>query len=134
MGPPTFLLLLLGGATTVLAADGREVYTLTTTGTLQATCTPGSWVDFELSVTGLENSNLMFEVEDKGDSYNPQALFVALWDGAVPSDRAAEQCDAPESTSLPRTPPFSADDERCGSCVWQLHRPRRGKILGGRVE
>ena len=80
-----------------MAADGRVVYPLTTTGTLPATCAPGSWVDFELSVTGLENSNLMFEVEDKGDSYNPQGLFVALWDGDVPSDRAAEQCAAPRS-------------------------------------
>ena len=38
----------------------------------------------------MTDTNLIFEVEDKGDSYNPEALMVAIWEYAVPSDRAAE--------------------------------------------
>ena len=34
--------------------------------------------------------NLMFEVEDQGTSYNPEAIMIAIWEYAVPSDRAAE--------------------------------------------
>ena len=34
--------------------------------------------------------NLLFEVEDIGTPMNPDGLFVALWEEAVPIDRAAE--------------------------------------------
>ena len=88
------LQLLLGSADSRQLAinDGRVVYELTVSEPIGASCTPGAWVDFELTVTeALEGSNLMFEVEDKGEANNPEALYVALWEGAVPSGRTAEQ-------------------------------------------
>ena len=58
---------------------------------VDGSCTPNSWVDYQFPVTeALKDTNLMFEVEDKGASYNPEALMVAIWEYAVPSDRAAE--------------------------------------------
>jgi hypothetical protein len=54
-------------------------------------CAPNAWVDYKFEVTeAMAETNLIFEVEDKGDSYNPQALMVAIWEDGVPSDRAAE--------------------------------------------
>jgi hypothetical protein len=72
--------------------DGQVVEALTVGQYIGGSCTPGAWVDFALNVTSaLEGSNLMFEVEDKGAANNPEALYVALWEGPVPGDRAAEQ-------------------------------------------
>ena len=57
------------------------------------------------NLKALEGSNLMFEVEDKGAANNPEALYVALWEGPVPGDRAAEQYAA---LSEPRPPRIGA--------------------------
>ena len=96
------LQLLLGSlAGRQLAETGQVVYALTVGQYIGGSCTPGAWVDFTLDVTkALEGSNLMFEVEDKGAANNPEALYVALWEGPVPGDRAAEQYAA---LSEPRT-------------------------------
>ena len=95
--------LLLGSLTgrQLAGNEGQVVYALTVGQHIAGSCTPGAWVDFTLNVTeALEGSNLMFEVEDKGAANNPEALYVALWEGPVPGDRAAEQYAA---LSEPRT-------------------------------
>ena len=68
-----------------------HITTITVGATLTSSCTINSWVDFALNVTAdLTDSNLLFEVEDTGSSYNPTGLSVSLWSYAVPSDRKAE--------------------------------------------
>ena len=75
----------------------------------------------------------------------PYPFSIAGPPGATPTGQSAASRQSRRAAQPPlpmrnrpsphtHPPPFSADDERCGSCVWQLHRPRRGKILGGRVE
>ena len=86
-------------AATSAAAD-KHVFSLTvgngtpgdyTPNYVSGSCTPNSWVDYQFNVTKeMADTNLMFEVEDLGDSYNPEALMIAIWEYAVPSDRAAE--------------------------------------------
>ena len=73
------------------AAATKHVHPLTIGEVKHGSCTPNAWVDYVLEVdAALADTNLIFEVEDKGDSYNPEALMVAIWEYAVPSDRAAE--------------------------------------------
>ena len=73
------------------AAATKHVHPLTIGEVKHGSCTPNAWVDYVLEVdAAMTDTNLIFEVEDKGDSYNPEALMVAIWEYAVPSDRAAE--------------------------------------------
>ena len=73
------------------AAATKHVHQLTIGEVKHGSCTPNAWVDYVLEVdAAMTDTNLIFEVEDKGDSYNPEALMVAIWEYAVPSDRAAE--------------------------------------------
>ena len=73
------------------AAATSHIHQLTVGETTHGSCTPNAWVDYVLEVdAAMADTNLIFEVEDKGDSYNPEALMVAIWEYAVPSDRAAE--------------------------------------------
>ena len=88
------VVLLLAHAAAAAAAGAVAqtwVHQLTVGTEVSGSCTPGAWVDYELVVDeAMANSNLMFEVHDLGTSYNPEALMVAIWEAAVPSDRAAE--------------------------------------------
>ena len=73
------------------AAATKHVHQLALGDEKHGSCTPNAWVDYVLEVdAAMTDTNLIFEVEDKGDSYNPEALMVAIWEYAVPSDRAAE--------------------------------------------
>ena len=73
------------------AAPATHVHTLTVGQVKTGSCTPNSWVDYQFAVTEtMKDTNLMFEVEDQGTSYNPEAIMIAIWEYAVPSDRAAE--------------------------------------------
>jgi hypothetical protein len=76
----------------LVAATPSHVHTLTVGQQLTGQrCMPNAWVDYQFVVDeALKDTNLMFEVEDTGDSYNPEALMVAIWESTVPSDRAAE--------------------------------------------
>lgn len=88
------VVLLLAHAAAAAAAGAVAqawVHQITVGTEVSGSCTPGAWVDYELVVDeAMADSNLMFEVHDLGTSYNPEALMVAIWEGAVPSDRAAE--------------------------------------------
>ena len=58
---------------------------------IESSCTPGAWSDYVITIDeSLMTYNLLFEVEDIGTPMNPDGLFVALWEEAVPIDRAAE--------------------------------------------
>ena len=73
------------------AAATSHIHQLTVGETKEGSCTPNAWVDYVFEVdAAMTDTNLIFEVEDKGDSYNPEALMVAIWEYGVPSDRAAE--------------------------------------------
>ena len=64
-------------------------------------CTPNAWVDYVLNVTeDLVDSNLLFEVKYLDEPYDPEALFVAIWEGEVPTDRAAEHYTATGSSKV----------------------------------
>ena len=88
------VVLLLAHAAAAAAAGAVAqawVHQITVGTEVSGSCTPGAWVDYELVVDeAMADSNLMFEVHDLGTSYNPEALMVAIWEGAVPSDRVAE--------------------------------------------
>lgn len=57
-----------------------------------ADCQPLSWIDFRLDLTAdVLDSNLIFEVEDLGSDYNPQAISINLYESEiVPIDRHTE--------------------------------------------
>ena len=58
-------------------------------------CTPNAWIDYVLNVTEeMADTNLLFEVKSLDEPYDPEALFVAIWEGDVPTDRHAEHYTA----------------------------------------